>query len=95
MDGTGAGRVIGVLLELEGPGIDAVAGADGLELYHSAARGRHRIVVAGPLESGPLLRFRVPDRGQLARYRVRVLQVTGEDYGLVDTGEYRAAAASN
>ncbi len=88
-------RAIGVLLELEGPGIDAIAGADGLELHHSAAHGRHRIVVAGPLESGPLLRFRVPDRGQLARYRVRVLQVTGEDYGLVDAGEYRAAAAPN
>ena len=88
-------RDIGVLLELEGPGIDAIAGADGLELHHSAAHGRHRIVVAGPLESGPLLRFRVPDRGQLARYRVRVLQVTGEDYGLVDAGEYRAAAAPN
>ena len=89
------GRVTGVLLELEGPGIGAVVGAGGLELHHSAAGGRHRIVVAGPLESGPLLRFRVPDRGRLGLYRVRVLQVTGEDYALGDTGEYRAVAASN
>ena len=85
-----AGRAIGVLLELEGPGIEAVAGAAGLAVYHSAASGRHRIVVAGPLESGPLLRFLVPDRGRLALYRVRVLQVTGEDYGLRETGEYLA-----
>ena len=83
------GRAIGVLLELAGPGIEAVE-APGLELYHSAVPGRHRIVVAGPLESGPLLRFRVPDRGQLALYRVHVLEVTGEDYGLRDTGEYLA-----
>ena len=88
-----AGRAIGVLLELEGPGIDAVVGAPGLEVYHSAQPGRHRIVVAGGLEDGPLLRFRVPDRGRLARYRVRVTEVTGEDYGLRDTGEYRAVIA--
>ena len=88
-----AGRAIGVLLELEGPGIDAVVGAPGLELYHSAQPGRHRIVVAGGLEDGPLLRFRVPDRGRLALYRVRVTEVTGEDYGLRDTGEYRAVIA--
>ena len=90
-----AGRAIGVLLELEGPGIEAVVGAAGTQVYHFAASGRQRIVVAGPLESGPLLRFRVPDRAQLALYRVRVLQVTEEDYRLGDTGEYRAVASPN
>ena len=89
-----AGRAIGALLELEGPGSEAIE-APSLDLYHSAVPERHRIVVAGSFENGPLLRFRVPDRGQLARYRVRVLQVTGEDYGLRDTGEYRAVVASN
>ncbi|MYA33951.1 MAG: hypothetical protein F4164_08955 [Gemmatimonadales bacterium] len=84
----GAGSAIGVLLELEGPGIEAVQ-APGLELYQSRAEGRHRVVVAGDLEAGPLLRFRVPDRGRLSLYRVRVLQVTGEDYSLRDAGEYR------
>ncbi|MDE2719307.1 Calx-beta domain-containing protein [Candidatus Palauibacter polyketidifaciens] len=90
-----AGRAIGVLLELEGPGIEAVEAPPGLELYHSAASGRHRIVVAGDLDSGPLLRFRVPDRGRPGLYRVRVLQVTGEDYGLRDSRAYRAVAAPN
>ncbi|MYK00406.1 MAG: hypothetical protein F4037_00395 [Gemmatimonadales bacterium] len=88
-----AGRAAGVLLELDGPGITAFEPAAGLDLYRSAAPGRHRIVVAGPLpENGPLVRFRVPDRGRLALYRVRVLQVTGEDYALGDPGEYRAVA---
>ena len=36
------------------------------------------------------MQFHVPDRNQLHLYRVRVPQVTGEDYGLRDAGEYRA-----
>jgi len=79
----------GVLLELEGPGIEAVQ-APGLQLYQSEASGPRQLIVAGSLQEGPLVRFEVPDRGQLPLYRVRVLEVTGEDYGLRDTGEYRA-----
>ena len=82
-------RDIGVLLELEGPGIETVR-APGLELYESRAPGRHRIIVAGSLRAGALVQFRVPDRGRPTLYRVRILQVTGEDYGLRDVGEYRA-----
>ena len=82
-------RDVGVLLELEGPTIDAVR-APGLELYESSAPGPHRIVVAGVLRPGARVQFRVPDRNQFALYRVRVLQVTGEDYGLRDVGEYQA-----
>ena len=87
--GPAAGRGIGVLLELEGPGIEAVR-APGFELYESRASGRHEIVVAGSLRTGPLVQFRVPDRGQLPLYRVRVLEVAGEDYELRDAGQYRA-----
>ena len=92
--GPAASRDIGVLLELEGPGIAAVR-APGLELYQSDAPGPHQIIVAGSLRPGPLVQFRVPDRGQLAQYRVTVLEVTGEDYGLRDAGEYRAVITSN
>ena len=84
--GPAAGRGIGVLLELEGPGIEAVR-APGFELYESRASGRHEIVVAGSLRAGPLVQFRVPDRGQLPLYRVRVLEVAGEDYELRDAGQ--------
>ncbi|MXX71098.1 MAG: hypothetical protein F4213_13020 [Boseongicola sp. SB0677_bin_26] len=79
----------GVLLELEGPGIEAVQ-APGLQLYQSEASGPRQLIVAGSLREGPIVRFEVPDRGQLPLYRVRVIEVTGEDYGLRDTGEYRA-----
>lgn len=79
----------GVLLELEGPGIEAVQ-APGLELYESGESGQHQVIIAGRLEAGALMQFRVPDRNQLPLYRVRVLQVTDEDYGLRDVDEYRA-----
>ena len=79
----------GVLLALEGPGIEAVQ-APGLELYQSREAGQHQVIVAGSLEAGALMQFRVPDRNQLPLYRVRVLQVTGEDYGLRNADEYRA-----
>ena len=84
-----AHRDSGVLHELEGPGIETVQ-APGLELYESRASGRHQIILMGSLEAGPLMQFRVPDRNQLPLYRVRVVQVTGEDYRLRDAGEYRA-----
>ena len=77
-----------MLLVLRDPGILAVR-APRWELYESEAPGRHRIVVADSFRSGPLVQFRVPDRNRLALYRVRVLQVTGEDYGLRDLGAYR------
>ena len=79
----------GALLELEGPGIEALQ-APGLELYQSRESGQHQVIVAGSLEAGALMQFRVPDRNQLPLYRIRVLQVTGEDYGLRNTDEYRA-----
>ena len=87
--GPAAARDIGVLIELEGPGIETVR-APGLDLYESSAPGPRQVVVAGTLRAGALVEFRVPDRGQLSLYRVRVVQVTGEDYALRDPGEYRA-----
>jgi len=92
--GPAARADIGVLLELEGPTIDAVR-ASGLELYESGTGERHQIVVAGVLRPGPLMQFHVPDRNQFALYRVRVLQVTGEGYGLRDPTEYRAVVVTN
>ena len=84
-------RDTGALLEIEGPGADSVRAAPGLEAYRHRVSGRLRIIVLGPLRPGPLLRFRVPDRAALPRYRVRVLEVTGEDFGLRNAAGYRAA----
>ncbi len=89
-----AHRATGVLLELEGPGIEAVRAPD-RELYQSESPGRHQVIVAGSVTTGPLMRFRVPDRNRLPLYRVRVVQVAGEDYGLRDPGDYRAVITSN
>ena len=82
-----------MLLELESPGIGTVR-APGYDLYESGAPGPRRIVVAGALRTGPLARFRVPDLNQLPLYGVRVVEVTGGDYGLRDPDAYRAAIAN-
>ena len=92
--GPAAHRDVGVLLEFEGPTIDAVR-APGFELYESNSPGPQRIVVAGSLRPGPFVEFRVPDRNRFALYRVRVVEVTGEGYGLRDPTEYRAAVVMN
>ena len=92
--GPAAHRDVGVLLEFEGPTIDAVR-APGFELYESSSPGPQRVVVAGSLRPGPLVQFRVPDRNQFALYSVRVLEVTGEHYGLRDPTEYRAVVVMN
>jgi hypothetical protein len=81
---------IGVLLELKGPGIETVR-APGFELYESAAPDRHLIVVAGPLSSGPLLQFRVPDRHLRAQYQVRIVEVATGEFGLAELADYGAA----
>ena len=83
---------IGVVLVVEGPGIETVKTA-GRELFQSAASSstRRQIIVSGQLSSGPLLEIRVPDRGRLAEYRVQLLQVAGADYALQDLAKYATA----
>ena len=82
-----AARDIGALLVVEGPGIDSVR-APGFELFQSESSSPRRIVVAGTLTTGPIAEFQVPDRALHAQYRVRLLEVTGEDYSLRDLSEY-------
>ena len=80
-------RDIGALLLVEGPGIDSVR-APGFELFQSEAPGPLRIVVAGVLTTGPIAEFQMPDRALRTQYRVRLLEVTGEDYSLRDLSGY-------
>ncbi len=89
LDVPAADRAIGVLLEVEGPGIEAVR-AHGFELFESGESARHQIILAGALRQGPVARFHVPNRDRTGLYRIRVVQVAGEDYELIDPGEYRA-----
>ncbi len=80
-------RDIGALLVVEGPGIDSIR-APGFELFESEAPGPRQVVVAGMLTTGPIAEFQVPDRALRTQYRVRLLEVTGEDYSLRDLSGY-------
>ena len=80
-------RDLGALLVVEGPGIESVR-SPGFEMFQSESTSPLQIVVAGALSTGPVMQFQVPDRGLHMQYRVRLLQVTGEDHSLRDLSEY-------
>ncbi len=80
-------RDAGALLVVEGPGIESVR-SPGFEMFESESTAPRQIVVAGALSTGPIVEFEVPDRGLQGLYRVRLLQVTGEDHLLRDLSEY-------
>ena len=46
--------------------------------------------MAGSLSSERILEFRVPDRSLDALYRVRLIEVVGEDFGPRDPSAYAA-----
>ena len=89
-------RDIGAMLVVEGPGIDSLS-APGFELIQAdeASSNRRQAIIAGSLSTGPVLQVWVPDRRHLADYRVTLMQVSGDDYGLRDVAEYRAVITSN
>ena len=82
-------RDIGAMLVVEGPGIDSLS-APGFELIQvdEASSNRREAIIAGSLSTGPVLQVWVPDRRQLADYRVTLMQVSGDDYGLKDLTQY-------
>ena len=87
----GGPAAAGALVEIDGPGIGE-ARAPGLELYESGeGNGPRRFVLAGKLGTGPVLEFQVPDRREAHLYRVRVVEVAGEDHRLLDPERHRAA----
>ena len=85
-------RDIGAMLVVEGPGIDSLS-APGFELIQAdeASSNRREAIIAGSLSTGPVLQVWVPDRRQLADYRVELMQVAGDDYGLEDLTQYGIA----
>ena len=85
-------RDIGAMLVVEGPGIDSLS-APGFELIQAdeASSNRREAIIAGSLSTGPVLQVWVPDRRQLADYRVTLMQVSGDDYGLKDLTQYGIA----
>ena len=85
-------RDIGAMLVVEGPGIDSLS-APGFELIQAdeASSNRREAIIAGSLSTGPVLQVWVQDRRQLADYRVTLMQVSGDDYGLEDLTQYGIA----
>ena len=85
-------RDIGAMLVVEGPGIDSLT-APGFELIQAdeASSSRREAIIAGSLSTGPVLQMWVPDRRQRADYRVELVQVSGDDYGLEDLTQYGIA----
>ncbi|WP_420635077.1 Calx-beta domain-containing protein [Candidatus Palauibacter sp.] len=86
-------RDIGAMLVVEGPAIDSVQ-APGLEIFETdeSSSTRREVVIAGALPpDAPVLRVWVPHRGDQARYRIRLLQVAGEDFTLRDLTAYGTA----
>ena len=85
-------RDIGAMLVVEGPGIDSLS-APGFELIQAdeASSSRREAIMTGSLSTGPVLQVWVPDRRQLGHYRVELVQVAGDDYGLRDLTQYGIA----
>ena len=85
-------RDIGAMLVVEGSGIDSLS-APGFELIQAdeASSNRREAIIAGSLSTGPVLQVWVPDRRQRADYRVQLVQVSGDDYGLKDLTQYGIA----
>ena len=85
-------RDIGAMLIVEGPGIDSLS-APGFELIQAdeASSNRREAIIAGSLSTGPVLQVWVPDRRHLGDYRVELVQVSGDDYGLEDLTQYGIA----
>ncbi|WP_420463067.1 hypothetical protein [Candidatus Palauibacter sp.] len=83
------GRDLGLWLAIEGPNIGAVR-APGFEVFESEGATGKEIILAGAPTKGSILEFHVPDRRLGPEYRVRLIQVTGDDYAPRDVSAYTA-----
>jgi len=72
--GTPVGAVV---LTVTGSGLTSPVASGGALLYHDLSGGTLRAVVTGSSLSGEVMRFTVPDVGQVAGYRVSVEQAAG------------------
>ena len=82
-------RLSGAWLAIDGPDIGVLRGP-GSEVFESDDGTGREVIVAGPLSAGRILEFRVPDRKLGSLYRVRLIEVTGEDYQPRDVSAYSA-----
>lgn len=81
-----------VRLTIEGPGIRAIAAAQGDAVVFTRSEGsRHNVAVLGRTDTGGLVRFDVPDTGRLDLYRVTLVEVADLEAGNLreDLDDYR------
>lgn len=78
------------LLTITGGPVENVTALGGQQLsFSSPFAGTTKVVIAGRLTNGDMLRLRVPDVTQATSYTVRVEQVADNvTFALIDPGQY-------
>ncbi|HEV8455916.1 MAG TPA: hypothetical protein VGQ69_13935 [Gemmatimonadales bacterium] len=79
-----------VLLTITGGPVDNVTALGGQQVsFASPFTGTTKLVVAGTLSNGDILRLRVPDTSKFADYTVRIEQVADKNtFALIDPSSY-------
>jgi hypothetical protein len=79
-----------ILLTISGGTVESVRAAGGQQVsYSTPAAGTTRVVVLGTLQTGDLLKIRVPDTSQVADYTARIDQVADKvTFALLDPSAY-------
>jgi hypothetical protein len=80
-----------LLLTITGGPVEDVSGLGGQQVsFSSPFEGTTKVVIAGTLSNGDLLRLRVPDVDQATSYTVRVDQVADKvTFALIDPTDYQ------
>ena len=77
-----------VLLTIRGGPIDSVE-APGFRLYSTSLDpASHRLILTGPLTTGPIALIHIPDQNRTADYSATVDQVAARDYSQRDPAGY-------
>lgn len=87
-----AGSGAAFLVTVSGQGVsDPIAASDGHLVYSLLSEGTTRVAVIGPVASGALFKFTVPDVGRAQDYTVHLEQVAGADNRMLATSDFSLA----
>ena len=70
-----------LLISVNGPGIDSITPAAGLQSFAGPAGigSARKVLLIGDIKPGPIVNFRIPDRKAIADYSATVLEVARSD----------------
>ena len=77
----------GAMLAIVGPNLDSLRSSD-YELFTGGPATDSRVIVAGNVQGGTLLEFRIPDVREASNYVIKLLQIAAEGYGQRDLDGY-------